>query len=206
MAHFAKLDENNKVIEVQIIQNDRILDNNDNESEEIGIEICKREFGGTKWIQTSYNGSFRGIYAGLGSYYLENEDIFTYPKPHDSFILDPEDHFYWIAPVERPSSNPEGFVYVWNENIVDWELQEILPPPPKIIELDSFRSQLTLNEKLLWDNPDTASTLSQKSVITTFKNELPLTIGNEITTELLDLLVSEGVFTQQRLDEIISKC
>jgi len=204
MAHFAKLDENNKVLEVHIIQNDRILDENGNESENIAIEICKEEFGGTKWVQTSYNNNFRGVYAGKGAYYLPNEDIFTHVKEHDSFILDSKNPFYWIPPVERPLNPPEGFLYTWNENIVNWELIEIPSPPLKEITSGSFRSQLTLTEKLLWDSPDTAETPTQKAAITTFKTELPLTEGTEETTELLDLLVSAGVFTQQRLDEIIS--
>lgn len=78
MAHFAKLDENNKVIEVIVVSNDDILDDNGNESEEIGIEFCKMIQGqNTNWKQTSYNNTFRGRYAGIGMYYDQTIDEFV---------------------------------------------------------------------------------------------------------------------------------
>jgi hypothetical protein len=40
------------------------------ESEQKGIEFCKSLYGAdTNWVQTSYNGSFRGKYAGIGDTY-----------------------------------------------------------------------------------------------------------------------------------------
>jgi len=37
------------------------------EQESIGIDFCKSLYGAdTEWVQTSYNGSFRSKYAGLG--------------------------------------------------------------------------------------------------------------------------------------------
>lgn len=77
MAHFAKLDKNNKVIEVIVVSNADILDENGEESEEIGIKFCKTIQGeDTDWKQTSYNGSIRGRYAGIGMYYDETVDEF----------------------------------------------------------------------------------------------------------------------------------
>jgi hypothetical protein len=77
MAHFAKLDENNKVIEVIVVSNDDILDENGNESEEVGIKFCRMIQGeNTNWKQTSYNGNFREKYAGIGMYYDQMEDKF----------------------------------------------------------------------------------------------------------------------------------
>ena len=78
MAHFAKLDENNKVIEVIVVSNDNILDENGKENEEIGIQFCKKIQGeNTKWKQTSYNGNIRGRYAGIGMFYDEMIDEFV---------------------------------------------------------------------------------------------------------------------------------
>jgi hypothetical protein len=78
MAHFAKLDENNKVIEVIVVCNDDILDENGKESEKIGVEFCKMIQGeNTNWKQTSYNGNIRGRYAGIGMYYDEIIDEFV---------------------------------------------------------------------------------------------------------------------------------
>lgn len=77
MAHFAKLDENNKVIEVIVVSNDDILDDTGEESEEIGVQFCKMLQGeNTNWKQTSYNGNIRGRYAGVGMYYDEIIDEF----------------------------------------------------------------------------------------------------------------------------------
>ena len=54
MAHFAQLDENNIVLQVNVISNGDILDENGNESEEMGIQLCKDLVGqDTKWVQTS---------------------------------------------------------------------------------------------------------------------------------------------------------
>ena len=40
MAHFAKLDDNNVVLQVIVVNNDDIKDNNGIESEAIGIGFC----------------------------------------------------------------------------------------------------------------------------------------------------------------------
>ncbi len=70
MAHFAELDENNIVLQVTVVNNSDILDENGNESEEIGIQFNKNLLGqDTKWVQTSYNSNFRYKYAGIGDFY-----------------------------------------------------------------------------------------------------------------------------------------
>ncbi len=79
MAHFAELNENNIVTQVIVVDNKDILDETGNESETKGIEFCKNLFGGYKWIQTSYNSSFRGVYAGVGYRYDETNDVFFNP-------------------------------------------------------------------------------------------------------------------------------
>ena len=56
MAHFAKLDENNEVIEVIVISNEMLQDDNGNEVEQLGIDFCESLFGqNTIWKQTSFN-------------------------------------------------------------------------------------------------------------------------------------------------------
>ena len=82
MAHFAELDENNVVTRVIVINNNELLaqkivtttDGYINvstvESEERGVDFCKSLYGAdTNWVQTSYNNSFRGKYAGIGDTY-----------------------------------------------------------------------------------------------------------------------------------------
>lgn len=66
MAHFARV-EDNIVREVIVVNNDVLKDENGVEQEAIGIAFCKSLYGdNTEWVQTSYNGNFRGKYAGSG--------------------------------------------------------------------------------------------------------------------------------------------
>jgi hypothetical protein len=77
MAHFAELDENNIVTRVIVIHNNELLIDGI-ESEQKGIDFCVAHYGG-RWIQTSYNATFRGIYAGIGNIYDEALDEFIAP-------------------------------------------------------------------------------------------------------------------------------
>ena len=78
MAHFAELDENNIVTRVIVVHNNELLDENGIELEQKGIDFCVAHYGGT-WIQTSYNGNFRGSYAGIGYIYDKTLDEFIAP-------------------------------------------------------------------------------------------------------------------------------
>jgi hypothetical protein len=104
MAHFAKLDENNFVIEVIVIHNNELLDENGNESEQQGIDFCTNLFGGT-WIQTSYNGNLRKNYAGVGFIYDFQRDAFIAPRPNIAIGFD-EKTCQWIMP-ERENDTKE---------------------------------------------------------------------------------------------------
>lgn len=72
MAHFAWLDANNIVTNVSVVDNVNLLDENENESEAVGIAYLTGVHGAGKvWKQTSYNGNpiegqDRGKYAGIG--------------------------------------------------------------------------------------------------------------------------------------------
>ena len=79
MAHFAELDENNIVQRVIVVHNNELLDENGIELEQKGIDFCTNLLGG-RWIQTSYNANFRGIYAGIGHTYDETLDVFIAPE------------------------------------------------------------------------------------------------------------------------------
>lgn len=92
MAHFAKLDQNNVVLQVIVVRNEDILDDQGQESESIGVEFCQQLFGAnTHWIQTSYNGNKRKNYAGVGYTYDQVRDAFISPQPQgDGWVLDEE--------------------------------------------------------------------------------------------------------------------
>jgi hypothetical protein len=96
LAHYAKLDENNVVIQVIVVDNKDTADANGVEKEYIGAAFCERLLGGT-WKQTSYNGNFRKNYAGLGYTYDAARDAFIPPKPSDDATLD-EATCQWIVP------------------------------------------------------------------------------------------------------------
>lgn len=76
MAHFAEV--KNNVVERVIVVNNEVLENKDfPESEPIGVAFCKSLYGeDTEWLQTSYNGKFRGQYAYPGMTYDPVKDEF----------------------------------------------------------------------------------------------------------------------------------
>lgn len=117
MAHFAQLDNDNKVLQVVVIANTDILDSNGNESEQVGIEFCKTLFGqDTNWKQTSYNGKIRKNYAGINGTYDPVRDAFIPPKFFPSWILH-ETTCDWVAPIPYPT---DGKVYKWDEPTLTW--------------------------------------------------------------------------------------
>jgi len=127
MAHFVELDHNNTVIRVIVVNNQVILNEQGQESEEIGIAFCKSLYGEeTIWKQTSYNGNFRKNYAGSGYTYDVSLDAFIPPKPHNSWILNLET-CNWEAPVPMPEFDPQKGYYVWNEELNTWDFNEFPP-------------------------------------------------------------------------------
>ena len=69
-----------------------------------------------EWIQTSYSGSIRKNYAGVGYTYDATRDAFIPPKPYPSWTL-VEATCQWTAPVARPDDDK---VYEWNEETTNW--------------------------------------------------------------------------------------
>lgn len=88
MANFAKLDENNIVIEVHSVSNETLDPKNEENS---GIDFLTQWSGGyTNWKQTSYNGNIRYNYAGIGYTYDPIDDAFIAPMPecgHETLLL-----------------------------------------------------------------------------------------------------------------------
>jgi hypothetical protein len=92
MAHFAKLDENNIVLEVNVVNNNALDASNEEAS---GIAFLTEWSGGySNWKQTSYNGTFRKNYCGPGYTYDAVRDAFIPPKCHDEATLN-EDTCLW---------------------------------------------------------------------------------------------------------------
>lgn len=113
MSHFAKLDENNKVIFVTVGRDE------DQES-----ELTART--GDVYKQTSYN-TYGGVhllggtplrknFAGIGYTYDETRDAFIPPQPFNSWSLN-EQTCLWEAPTAMPMDEN---VYVWDESQQEW--------------------------------------------------------------------------------------
>jgi hypothetical protein len=103
MSHFAKIDTNNIVTKVIVSEKDFI------NSGLVGDEFL--------WIQTSYSGSFRKNFAGVGSTYDKTRDAFIPPKPYPSWTL-VEDTCQWTAPSAMPD---DGKTYDWDEDTTSWK-------------------------------------------------------------------------------------
>jgi hypothetical protein len=117
MAHFAKLDANNIVLEVNVVDNEHLLDANGIEREELGIAFLVQWSGGYPyWKQTSYNGSIRKNYAGIGFTYDAGRDAFIPPQPYPSWVLN-ETTCRWEPPVPYPT---DGKYYAWDETTTSW--------------------------------------------------------------------------------------
>lgn len=91
MAHFAKIDAN-IVTDVIVVANDDCGNLPFPDSEPAGQAYLLSLGIDGVWLQTSYNGSFRGCYAGLGYTYDSDLDQFIPPaivEPDQSmFVID----------------------------------------------------------------------------------------------------------------------
>jgi hypothetical protein len=121
MAYYAFLDENNIVTEV-ITGVDENITQIDLDGTEVGgsseawenfygnlrNQVCKR---------TSFNGTIRKNYAGVGYIYDEIRNAFYAPKPFESWILN-EETCIWESPIPYPDDEN---IYVWNEDDQSWD-------------------------------------------------------------------------------------
>ena len=113
MAHFAEIDEQGVVLRVVVVGDDDVLDDSGLESEQVGINFLTGLLGGV-WVQTSYNGSIRKQFAGIGYKYDQDADVFVAVQPFPSWVLD-ENHD-WQPPIPMPA----GGRWYWNEEEGLW--------------------------------------------------------------------------------------
>ena len=102
MSHFAKLDSNNIVENVIVAEKDFI------NSGAVGDEFL--------WVQTSYNGNFRGKYASMGDTWDKVNEVFISPQQYPSWTLDAD--FTWNAPTPIPTDDK---MYNWDETTTNWK-------------------------------------------------------------------------------------
>ena len=118
MAHFAKLDENNIVISVLVVDNNELLIDGV-ENEQKGIDFLANLTGHSSWKQTSYNKNFRKDYAGVGYTYDEARDAFIEIKPFDSWVVN-DTTCQWEAPEPMPEDGKKYTVQEWDESTTSW--------------------------------------------------------------------------------------
>ena len=139
MAYFAKLDTNNIVLTIMAVHNNVLLDENNVEQEQKGVDFLANLFGGDNWKKTSYNTlggkyytpnaeggerilhsdqskAFRANYAGIGSVYDPSNDVFYSSQPYPSWTISGPD-WKWQSPVPLPDEGK----YEWNEAAQSWD-------------------------------------------------------------------------------------
>ena len=119
MAHFAKINKDNIVEQVIVIEQDVLNTGHWGDPND--------------WVQTSYNTHggvhtlgktpLRKNFSGIGFTYDRIRDAFIPSKPYDSWVLN-ENTCYWEAPTPMPVE--EGKVFAWNEDTTSWI--EFVPP------------------------------------------------------------------------------
>ena len=141
MAHFAKLGENGIVIAVLTLNNSDMLNSNGVEDESIGQQYLEKHnnWPAQMWIQTSYNTRknihlkggtpFRGNYAGIGSTWDQDNQIFWYKQPYTSWVKNIATAS-WKSPIgDAPELTEEqktaNSYYDWNEADQSWDLKNI---------------------------------------------------------------------------------
>lgn len=115
MTHFARLGNDDHVLEVVAVNQKELLDDFGVEQEERGIEYCVRLFGG-RWKQTRFDGSIRKHFAGIGFSYRDDLNAFVPPSPYPSWQLN-ETTCQWEPPAPEPQ---DGLVHAWDEDTQQW--------------------------------------------------------------------------------------
>ena len=123
MPHFAKLDENNIVLEVQVFSQEDVDANGGDYS--AGAETWVENWSGhNNWKQCSYNDNARGRYPGKGDSWDSANEKFKPPQPFDSWTFNTSD-YEWQPPITRPNSEflMDGETKIckvqawWNEDV-----------------------------------------------------------------------------------------
>lgn len=160
MSHYAQLDEDNIVIRVVSLDENKEKDNRfflfrllKRSPEYFGVKFLQKLYPNTKWKKTcgqtllnkhlSGGVPFRGNYAALGGIYDEKNDVFYLPQPEPSFVLD-ENTWGWKEPYPAPSNRWEDennwYFWEWSEesynenNENGWILKSIKKPQILITE------------------------------------------------------------------------
>ena len=117
MAHFARLDQDNKVIEVHALNDSVITDESNVKQEQLGIDFLTDLYGGGWWKQSFKDGSSRKNHASIGFSYDKARDAFIPPQHFASWTIN-ESTCLWESPVVYPDDGKE---YYWDEATTNWK-------------------------------------------------------------------------------------
>jgi len=138
MAHFAKISEENIVLQVLTLDNNDMLNEAGVATESVGQAYLEthNNWPSHLWIQTSYNTEnnqhklggtpFRGNYAGVGHTWDSSNEIFWSPKQYDSWTKDIASAS-WKSPLGNPpdltseqqnqnNALSHTWTYIWDES------------------------------------------------------------------------------------------
>jgi hypothetical protein len=167
MGHFAKLNDQNVVIDVIVVNNETLNNLPFPESEPVGVAFLTEWSGGyTNWKQTSYSASFRKNFAGVGYTYDSVLDAFIAPKPFPSWLLNTTT----VEPL------PPGTVY----------LHTLLSPKLDLIKAISDEIVYhPVRYKILFGNYATADVQATFKVV---KNSNVVISDNDVKTRVLSAI------------------
>jgi hypothetical protein len=131
MAHYALINSENIVVQVITGVDENIIQT-DIDGTQIGgsteawenFYTTQPQFIGLTCKRTSYNGSIRKNYAGIGYKYDQVFDVFIPPQPFPSWKLN-YTTFKWEAPIPTPDEI-EGYYFLWSEINKEW-IQVAIP-------------------------------------------------------------------------------
>ena len=127
MAHYAKINDDNVVERVEVLDDFYEWSDTGELDENRAVATLKKFFGdNTTWKKTSYNNNIRGKFAGVGDVYDPSLDKFVASKPAgmESWVLNTET-LQWEPPTRRPpagGSRGDGDrTWEWNETTKTWD-------------------------------------------------------------------------------------
>ncbi len=140
MAHFAKISEENIVLQVLTLADKDCQNAEGVETESVGQAYLEthNNWPANLWIQTSYNTQanqhlnggtpFRGNFAGIGGTWDSENNIFWHPKQYASWVKNTTTAS-WESPLgAKPTLTTEQINenkdYLWNETGQSWDLKQ----------------------------------------------------------------------------------
>ena len=122
MAHFARLDSNNRVLKVHVVDNNWVLDDDGNESETVGNQFLQNLYNTTDtFVQCSINATIRSFMPGKGDTYNPTEDRFETEQPEGfpSWVRNSSTGI-WEPPTPKPAVTSADESWGWDEPTTSW--------------------------------------------------------------------------------------